>query len=179
MHDTLLRNFELTDLEYFKATVYRLFLLYVGPYFFKNILPSDIFQHFILLHFATYIFCSDPFHHLYKEADCALKKFVIGMVKNFGRHSITYNVHMLIHIYEFVLLHGRLDNFSTFPFENYLNIVKRRSKKTSKPFSYLTNQLMIIRSFNVSNPEKSLFYLSNFLNNCCIVEKNCFNSNGA
>ncbi len=77
---------------------------------------------------------------------------------------------MLLHIYEFVLLHGHLDNFSTFPFENFLNIVKRQSKKTSTLFPYLMNQLMIIRSLNVSNPEKPLFYSSNFLNNCCIVK---------
>lgn len=47
-----------------------------------------------------------------------LKHFVTEYI------HIGYNVHGLIHICDFVLVHGALDSFSAFKFENYLQFIK-------------------------------------------------------
>ena len=64
------------DLAFFKASEYKLFLLYVGPFFFKKFLPSVYYNHFILLHFSIYVFCSPRLSHFHSGADSALQLFV-------------------------------------------------------------------------------------------------------
>ncbi|CAI6365764.1 unnamed protein product [Macrosiphum euphorbiae] len=43
----------------------------------------------------------------------------------FSNEYVTYNVHGLIHIPNFVKIHGPLDKFSAFKFENFLQIIKK------------------------------------------------------
>lgn len=38
----------------------------------------------------------------------------------------TYNVHSLIHLSFYVKLHGCLNNFSAFKYENYLGLIKKK-----------------------------------------------------
>lgn len=45
--------------KYFKATEYRLLLLYTGPVVLKNILDKDIFHYFLSLHVSARILCSN------------------------------------------------------------------------------------------------------------------------
>lgn len=45
----------LIDLEYWKATEYHQFLLYIGPFILKDILPKAYYCHFMLLFVAIYI----------------------------------------------------------------------------------------------------------------------------
>lgn len=40
--------FDISDLARWKATQYRFVLLYCGPVIFKNILPKDTYDHFLL-----------------------------------------------------------------------------------------------------------------------------------
>lgn len=58
----------LSDLKHWKATEYRLFLLYVGPVVMMKFLIRDLYQHFLLLSSALRILCSnlacDPEHNL-------------------------------------------------------------------------------------------------------------------
>lgn len=52
----------LEEFERWKATEFRLFLLYVGPVILRNYLPQNYLLHFISLHCAIRI--------LYHESDC-------------------------------------------------------------------------------------------------------------
>ena len=49
----------LSDLRHWKATEYRQFLLYTGPLVLKDVLPSDLYHHFLYLHCAIKILCSE------------------------------------------------------------------------------------------------------------------------
>lgn len=49
----------LTDLKHWKATEFRMFVLYVGPVVLWKILDKDRYQHFLLLHAAIYILVSE------------------------------------------------------------------------------------------------------------------------
>lgn len=132
----------LDDFERFKATELRLFLLYLGPLVLKNGLPKRFYDHFIKFHFAVRILC-DP-NDCYQNNELA-KQLLIDFVNEFfelyGEHTITFNVHNLIHIADDVKNLGHLDNYSAFKFENYMQILKKRIRKGTQPLKQLINRL--------------------------------------
>lgn len=162
-----------SNLQYFKATEFRFFLLYIGPYVFKKFLPTPYYNHFLLLHYAIFVFCSTNHTYLYKRANNCIQFFVQQMPSLFGPHSVSYNFHILLHIFEFVNLYGSLDNFSAFRFENFLGIVKRRLKATRYMFQHTINQLHCIQFMCLSNYSKSesgkCFFSNSPPNNCAII----------
>jgi hypothetical protein len=164
------RPSSLSNLVHFKATEFRCFLLYVGPFFFKRFLAVEYYQHFLLLHFSMYVFVSPHFTHLHEHAQRCVEIFVDSVGNLFGRQSYSYNMHVLLHLYSFVKLFGPLDSFSSFEFENYLSVLKRRVKKTRDIFMQTISQLTSIRAINISSPSKNLFFHSDSPNNCALVD---------
>lgn len=49
----------LSDLNRWKATEFRLFLLYVGPVSLINILPKELYNHFLMFYVGITILCND------------------------------------------------------------------------------------------------------------------------
>ncbi|KAB0804630.1 hypothetical protein PPYR_01600 [Photinus pyralis] len=88
-----------------KATEFRQFLLYTGPFALKGELPNDQYKHFLLFHVA-------------------IRRFVEDFDLFYGDNSITYNVHNLIHLTDDEKINGPLDNFSAFPYENFMKDIK-------------------------------------------------------
>ena len=58
----------LKEFHHFKATEFRSLILYFGPYLLKSFLPTKYYEHFLLLHFAVYVFVSPRLSHLYSHA---------------------------------------------------------------------------------------------------------------
>lgn len=87
----------LDELARWKATEFRLFLLYVGPIYIHSIVSKQIFEHFLYLNVAMIIFLSPNFNNFATLA----KSFIFEFVKNFGilygDHFISHNIHGLIH----------------------------------------------------------------------------------
>ncbi|KAL4710986.1 hypothetical protein ACJJTC_017951 [Scirpophaga incertulas] len=54
---------------------------------------------------------------------------------------LVYNVHVLIHLQDDVNLLGQLDNFSAFPFENYLGQLKRLVKSPVNSLTQICRRL--------------------------------------
>lgn len=161
-----------SELQYFKASEFRTYLLYFGPVIFKNFLPTPYYNHFLKLHFAIYVFCSKSLKHLYTNAHSCLEVFVHDMTDLFGPASLVYNVHCLLHLHQFVQMYGPLDDFSAFPYENYLSIMKRRIKCTRNIFEHSMNQLLLIRDHyhSLSQPSDVLTFSSLEPNNCAVLE---------
>ena len=120
----------LSELARWKATEFRQFLLYTGIVVLKNNVHESIYENFLLLSVAIRI--------LTNEKDCSSKNelahiFLISFVQHFGqvygRENLVYNVHGLVHLASDVKLFGPLDNFSSFPFENFLCRLKRYVRK--------------------------------------------------
>ena len=130
-----------TDLMHFKGTEFRSFLLYFGPFLFKKYLSEKVYHLFILLHFSYYVFSSENYVNLHGHAHRCLEIFVKRFSDVFGEQSLSYNVHMLLHLHECVRRYGPLKSFSTFTFENYLGKLKRRVKVTRYAFSHILNQV--------------------------------------
>lgn len=117
----------LKDIKRFKATEFRLFLLYTSMTSLKNILPVTLYNHFMLLQCSMYILLSksasqSDWNQIAKDI---LQQFVHGMVKLYGKKSVVYNVHGLLHISNDALNYGNLDNVSAFSFENYMQFLKK------------------------------------------------------
>jgi len=132
----------LKDLAHWKATEYRLFLLYIGPCALEGILPPDKLNHFMLLHVAMSIL-TDPFlsNSLAGYADALLHKFVQKFSKYYPAYPIVYNIHSLVHLSNDVKKYGHLDNFSCFSYESYLGKLKKLIRGTKNPLKQVAHRL--------------------------------------
>lgn len=68
-----------------------------------------------------------------------LKQSVKDYPSLYGEKYVTYNVHGLIHLSNFVKTHGALDQFSAFKIENYLQIIKKTIHSEKFPLKDLYN----------------------------------------
>lgn len=139
-----------SELPRWKATELRTFLLYVGPVVLKNSMPKAIFQNFLLLQCAISILISCT--HLEnvgsETAEEFLKVFVKHCRRLYGDEFIVYNVHMLLHLKDDVDRYGALDNFSAFPYEIFLNKLKKLIKSPKQPLQQIGKRLTEIIFFN-------------------------------
>ena len=130
MHMQLPKEFNrkgrtLDEISNWKATEFRTFLLYTGIFIIRKILPCD-YKHFIYFHVAIRILCNPKSTvDQIKYAQQALRHFVTKFSALYGDFHIVYNIHSLIHLVGDVLIHGALDTFSCFGFENYFEKLKR------------------------------------------------------
>jgi len=126
------RALELVDR--FKATELRQILLYTGPVIFYNNLSSNQYIHFLVLSVAIRILCSpEHYKNLIIYARCLLHYFVKHYSTLYGKQHISYNVHNLIHLCDYVNIFGPLDKFSAFKYENYMQKIKKKSKIIESP----------------------------------------------
>lgn len=133
----------LEECEFWKATEFRTFLIYTGPIVLKGRLKKKLYEHFMLLSCAIRILISpETCFSLNNMAKNLLKEFVQDYPNYYGEEYVGYNVHGLLHITDFVLIHGPLDAFSAFKFENYLQFVKRSSNNSRYPLQDLYNRIM-------------------------------------
>lgn len=124
----------LIELDFWKATEFRQFLFYLGPVYLKSVLSKDMYRHFLLLSCSIAIFTSpDLYLTLNDTAQTCLTKFVKTAPKHYGSEILTYNMHSLLHLQEDVKNLGPLDTFCAFPFENYLQELKRMLSKPNQP----------------------------------------------
>ena len=131
------------DFSYYKATELRMFLLYLYRAILRKHLKRDYmyFNHFLLLHFAIYVLCSNRLTPLHFSASKCLELFVQKCKRFFRSRFLTYNLHVLTHLSEFSEMYGCLDNWSTFSFESFLNFIKRTVKRTPHLYQHLKNIL--------------------------------------
>ncbi|KAK5641543.1 hypothetical protein RI129_010090 [Pyrocoelia pectoralis] len=132
----------LDEIDYWKATECRLFLLYIGPAVLYGNMRKRVYKHFMSLHMAMRILCCQ---HLCISYNAFARNLLLYFVKNYGdiysKKHITHNVHNLIHLPDDVLKFGSLDNISSFPYENYLHGLKMMLKCSPKPLEQISNRL--------------------------------------
>jgi len=116
-----------------KATEYRLILLYTGPIAFKSILKKNVYIHFMTLHVIIRILSSDNLHEHLNYAQDLICFFIKSFITLYGIQNVSHNIHGLVHLVNDVKTFGPLDNFSAFKFENYMQILKKYIRKAEKP----------------------------------------------
>ena len=129
----------LTDLANWKATEFRLFLLYTGPVVLKGKLPDDMYDHFIVLHVCIRILCSPhSTQTAYLFAKEWLEYFTLRIGELYGELSMIYNLHSISHLADdFIHFNKLLDFFSTFPFETELRHLVDMITGMKNPLSQL------------------------------------------
>lgn len=146
----------LKELKRWKATEFRMFLLYTGPVVLKNVLCEVAFKNFLLLHCASRILCSEK--HVSNSSSFAhtlLVNFVQHCLKLYGPEMVVYNVHNLIHVADDVGRYGVLDNYSAFPFESYLGQLKKLVRSPNNVLQQLCRRLQEIEGQNFNEHDKS------------------------
>lgn len=128
------------DLSRWKATEFRLFLIYLGTIVLKNILRLDCYVHFMSLNISMLILLSPDRGHLLDYARQLLDYFVKQFEVLYGKHYVSHNIHGLLHISDDYELYGPLDNCSTFNFENYMKELKSLLRKHEKPLHQIINR---------------------------------------
>jgi len=132
----------LAEIDRWKATEFRLFLLYTGPIAIKNFVSDNVYKHFLLLSVASFILSSSELCVRYCDyAESLLKLFVSNTEKIYGKDMLVYNVHGLLHLADDVRRYGPLERFSAFPFENKLKNIKKLVRKPSNPLQQVIRRL--------------------------------------
>lgn len=133
----------LSEIKYWKATEFRQFLLYTGPIVLKSILKQEMYEHFLTLHVAISILISPTLiadDENIKYAEELLAFFVESFQILYDEKFVSHNVHNLLHLGNEVRRNGILDNFSAFPFENFLGSLKKFIRKPEKPLQQLARR---------------------------------------
>lgn len=138
LHHQILIEFQRTTtqslalINKWKATEFRFFVLYVGPYLLKDLLPLKLYNHFLLLHVASRIHCCLKLMSKYfSVAKKMLKIFVLQCCSYYKLQTLIMNVHNLIHIAD----ECPLDSVTAFPFESMLGRIKNWLRSGNKPLA--------------------------------------------
>ena len=119
------------DLNYFKATEFRCIVLYLFPFvFFRLFVNPFVYDHFCLLVVSMRILCNENSQRSSVEfARRCLRKFVEDSEDIYGKSFYVYNVHCLLHLADDYERFGNLDSISCFPFESFMQKIKRYIKR--------------------------------------------------
>jgi len=126
----------LDEVDRWKATEFRQLLIYTGQFVLKGILSSKQYTHFKAFMVALCILLSptlvDEYSHYANEL---LQYFVSkGARKSmYGRDFLVYNVHSLLHLEREARRFGSLDYCAAWPFENYMQQLKRKVRSAKNP----------------------------------------------
>lgn len=132
----------LEEVDRWKATEFRQFLLYTGPSVLKGKLGNKFYKHFLCLHISLRILTDKHYCLLLNDyARQLLEYFVKKYAELYGTQYVTYNVHNLLHLCDEVKLHGALDNYSAFKYENFLYKLKNKLKVSGKPLEQISNRI--------------------------------------
>lgn len=144
------------ELDRWKATEFRIFLLYLGPILLYKYFPNDYLKHFTTFHCAIRILC-DPQDYLKNNqyAKELLFYFVQHYEILYGKENMIYTVHNLIHLSDDAKRLGPLDSFSTFPFENYLHTLKKLLRKYERPLSQIHRRIIEKKTANKYKQNKN------------------------
>ncbi|KAB0790109.1 hypothetical protein PPYR_15576, partial [Photinus pyralis] len=144
----------LSDLSRWKGTEFRSFLLYYGPLILANTIDLGAYEHFLLLHVAISIAVSPYLLAIHNSTVVSelLNMFVKHVEQIYGIEYYVYNVHYLSHVSDDIQSYGCLDNYSAFPFENYLGQLKQLVRTPNRPLAQLCRRLHEMSFNNISKP---------------------------
>ena len=135
----------IAELDRWKATEYRQFLLYTGPVVLKSVLPADLYKHFLCLSVSVSIMLTsnrDQREHYLDFACELMHHFVSNCDRFYGIEFLVYNIHSLLHLGDDVkFFEASLDDISAFPFENFLQTLKRLVRSPSNPIAQVAKRI--------------------------------------
>ncbi|XP_076247885.1 uncharacterized protein LOC143187548 [Calliopsis andreniformis] len=143
----------LDEVKRWKATEFRQFLFYTGPIVLIKNVSNDRYLNFLSLHVGLIILSNARYFNCIDYASELLKYFVVTFRMLYGLENISHNVHNLLHITQDVKNHGPLDNFSAFPFENFLQSILRSIRKSDKHLEQIVKRYIETSTFLEKKPD--------------------------
>lgn len=156
----------LNELPRWKATEFRLFLLYTAPIVLRGVLTEELYLHFISLHisFRILLVPNNSVTRI-KFVEKLLSYFVEKFGIIYGKHFMSHNIHGLLHIVDDYRRFGPLDESSCFPFENYMKTLKKMIRKHEKPLEQVVKRYQELVTFSTEPP------MSDFISNTIAFKK--------
>ena len=166
----------LSEYERWKATEFRMLLLYTGYAVLCDVLPEEVYHNYLLFSVGIHILVNPSTCAQYCEFS---NKLLVSFVEHFGQlygsDRISYNVHGLVHLSAEARQFGVLDNISAFPFENFLGKLKKLLRKPNFPLqqvsSYLQDQNFMYNTRPSSGSLKRLHTEGPTTNDISVVEQ--------
>lgn len=125
----------------YKGTELRHFLFYLGPIVFYNVISKPQYRIFMYFHILMSILRDGELCFKFNFiAKMLVNKFLESFEEEYGRESITYNLHTLSHLPDDCLIFGKIDNFSAFCFENFIHTLKSYVKGDAHPLQEIFNR---------------------------------------
>lgn len=135
------RKHPLHDVSRWKATELRQCLLYTGMVVFKDFLSKKTYHHFMELCVAIRILSTDNIADAYiMFAKELLTHFVLTFGQIYGKTFMSHNIHITLHIADDVKEFGPLNCYSAFPFESFMQPLKKKIKNGVKPLQQLARR---------------------------------------
>ncbi len=135
----------LQELDRWKATELRQFLLYSGPVVLREVLAPTFYKHFLALTVIMSILLNsdDVLRNEYLGYARDLTVYFVEKSEEFyGKTFAVYNVHSLTHLPDDVKhFQCSLNNVSSFPFENYLQTLKKMVRQSRNPIAQVAKRL--------------------------------------
>lgn len=139
---------KIDELNIWKASELRSFLLYYSLVCLRGLLPSKYLKHWFLFVYSMTIFLKEKFdNYEFENAKAALIKFVDNIEVVYPDcHSLyTFNTHLLLHMPKAVEDFGGLWASSTFPFEHFNGVLTRLIKGTCSVPQQICNSFLRLR----------------------------------
>ena len=144
------------QVDRWKATECRQFLLYTGPVVLRKKLPSDYYLHFLCLHVAIRLLVKPTLTSGdIQYSDDLLRYFVQHFPRLYGRENMSFNVHGLLHLAEDARNFGPLDRFGGFKFENYLGKMIDLLRSHSNLLQQVHNRMTELQKFEDTNESRA------------------------
>ena len=145
----------LDEIDRWKATEFRQFLLYTGAIALSGVLRDDLYHHFLCLSVAISILVCPTLAQVHRcYAHELLSYFVQQGSVLYGEEFLVYNVHSLIHLAADTEEYGSLDACSAFEFENYMQQLKKMVRSGNNPIVQIAKRLGELSTGKISEPNK-------------------------
>ena len=145
----------LVELDRWKATEFRQFLLYTGPVVLRGILPDNLYQHFLSLSIAISIMLdmnTAKRSSYLQYARELITHFVNNCMSLYCDTFVVYNVHNLLHLPDDVeYFQVSLNEISCFPFENFMQKLKRLVRSAQNPIAQVVKRLAELKYSDQNN----------------------------
>lgn len=150
------------ELNIWKASELRSFLLYYSLVCLKRLIPSKYLKHWFLFVYSMTIFLKEKFYdYEFEKAQAALIKFVDNITLVYpGSYSLyTFNTHLLLHMPKAIKDFGGLWASSTFPFEHFNGVLTQLIKGTRSVPQQICRSFLRLR--HVSHLSSQIFSRNN------------------